>query len=105
MPEPIIRQRERLVDLPGGGRALVVEADIPDDAPEAIQEGITRRALVNGGGQCPCGASALWPNRAERRAAARAGRVLHIEIDHEHDCPASDAVLVPRMRAWAGGRR
>ena len=51
-----LRERARLVTLPTGDRALVIDTEPPEDAPEPIREGFARRALVNGGEQCPCGA-------------------------------------------------
>jgi hypothetical protein len=79
-----------------GLRAAVVLTDVPDDAPEPVKEGITRRNLTNMGGTCPCGAVMLRPNRAARRA----GRVLPVHVVHEDDCPACDANLIEAWRGW-----
>jgi acyl-CoA reductase-like NAD-dependent aldehyde dehydrogenase len=82
-----LRYRTRLTHL-DGEPALVVDAEIPDTAPAAVKEGLARRAAVNAGGTCPCGARAILPNRAARRRAARTGQLLHITVSHEPDCPA-----------------
>jgi hypothetical protein len=82
-----------VVDL-HGVRALVVLTDVPDDAPELVEEGITRRNLTNMGGTCPCGAVMPRPNRAARRA----GRVLPVHVIHEDDCPATDEAILAALR-------
>jgi len=82
--------------LPDGTRAAVLGLDITEAAPPLVREGLARRALVNGGGTCPCGALAVMPNRAERRAAVRTGRLLRVQVQHEHDCPA----IAPAVLAW-----
>jgi hypothetical protein len=88
MPEPLdtrYRLRETRLD---GERALVLDTEIPDSAPETIKEGLARRAAVNAAGVCPCGARAVLPNRATRRQAARSGAMLQVTVEHENDCPA-----------------
>jgi hypothetical protein len=86
--EPIdLRYRARLTTL-NGERALIVETEIPDNAPADIKEGLARRATVNAGGVCPCGARAILPNRAARRRATRHGYAIEVTIQHEPDCPA-----------------
>ena len=88
MTEPLeLHYRPRETRL-HGERVLVVDTDIPDNAPQDVKEGLSRRAIVNGGGVCPCGAWAILPNGAERRRAARLGYVIEIEVQHERDCPA-----------------
>lgn len=72
----------------GGERVLVVDRDVPDDASQELKEALARRRIVNAGGQCPCGAKLIMPNRAQRRAAARRGEPLHAVIWHEPGCPA-----------------
>jgi hypothetical protein len=84
-----------------GESTLVVAPQIPDDAPTAVREGLARRRLVNAGGTCPCGARMQLPNRATRRQARREGRVTHVSIEHDDDCPAVTANL---NAAMAGGR-
>lgn len=77
----------RVVEI-SGQRALVVDLDIPDNAPPEAKEGIARRRIVNSGGTCPCGARAVLPNRAQRRAAARTGQPVQTKAEHTDDCPA-----------------
>ena len=67
---------------------MILETEIPDNAPEAIKEGLSRRAIVNGGGTCPCGAKLILPNRAARRRAARAGLAIEVTVPHEPGCLA-----------------
>jgi acyl-CoA reductase-like NAD-dependent aldehyde dehydrogenase len=71
-----------------GERALILETEIPDDAPAEIKEGLARRAAVNAGGVCPCGARAILPNRAARRRATRARQAIQVTVPHEPDCLA-----------------
>lgn len=86
---PRVEHLDALVaDLPDGDRALVIGPSIRDCAPTEAKEGAARRRVVNTGGTCPCGARLRLPNRAARRAARRAGRVLHTEVRHATDCPA-----------------
>ncbi len=87
-----------VVTLPNGRRALVVDSPIPDDVPEVVREGLARRAVVNRGGICPCGARPSLPNRAARRR----GRVVRVLVEHEPDCPAADARIT---EALGGGSR
>jgi hypothetical protein len=88
-----------LVDL-GGEIAMVPLFDVPEDAPADVQEGLARRNLTNMGRPCPCGAQLVLPNRAARRAAVRARRVLHVDIVHEDDCPAADENVLAALRRW-----
>ena len=88
MTEPLefrYRPRETLMQ---GERILIFESEIPDNAPPDIKEGLSRRAIVNGGGTCPCGARMILPNRAARRRATRHGHAIEVTIQHEPDCPA-----------------
>ena len=79
-----------------GQRALVILTDVPDDAPEAVKEGVARRNIVNLGGVCPCGATMPpKPNRAQRRAG-----ILHLAVVHEDDCPACDDTILEAIRGW-----
>jgi hypothetical protein len=72
-----------------GERALILETEIPDNAPADIKEGLSRRAIVNAGGTCPCGARAILPNRAARRRATRRRRhAIQVTVQHEPDCLA-----------------
>ncbi|GAA4674321.1 hypothetical protein GCM10023215_02360 [Pseudonocardia yuanmonensis] len=70
----------------GEPAALVLPA-IPESA-SASREDLARRRISAMTGRCPCGAALRLPNRAERRAAVRAGQVLSVAIEHEDDCPA-----------------
>jgi hypothetical protein len=79
-------------ELPSGEQVLYVTPTIPDDAPPRIREGIARRRIVSRTGQCPCGARIRFPNRAERRAAAKAGLPATATVEHEPDCPAGEEV-------------
>ncbi|WP_158228124.1 hypothetical protein [Pseudonocardia sp. MH-G8] len=84
-----------------GEWAALVAAEIPDGAPAAVREGIARRRLVVTQGECPCGAVFRPPPRAERRAAARTGRVLHVRVEHSDDCPA---ITTHIEQAWREAR-
>jgi len=99
-----IRQRIRVVTLPDGRRAMVLDNDIPDDAPQPVREGLARRAVVNEGGDCPCGASWPRPNREQRRKLKAPCALLRVDVEHEVDCPAGTAVLLAAVRAWEAGR-
>lgn len=79
----------QIITLPDGVRAGVVSVVPPEDAPPAVREGFARRAMVNGGGVCPCGARMVIPNRAERRR----GRTTRAVTVHEDDCPATEQNL------------
>jgi len=83
-PVPV-RYRYRVTEL-AGERVLVI--DIPDNAPADLKEGLARRQIVNDGGLCPCGARMVLPNRHARRVAARAGKPIAVEIEHERGCAA-----------------
>jgi hypothetical protein len=82
-----------------GERVLILETEIPDNAPAEIKEGLARRAVVNAGGVCPCGARMVLPDRAARRRAARRGHAIEVTVPHETDCPA----LLPGYRIDLGG--
>ena len=69
---------------------------IPDDAPDAVREGLARRRITAVEGTCPCGARLVLPNRAARRAAKRAGQVLDVHVEHEDDCPA----ITDALQRW-----
>jgi hypothetical protein len=94
----------RPVTLPDGRRALVIDTVIPDDAPQAVREGLARRAVVNGGGDCPCGASWPRPNRAQRRKLKEPGALLEVHVVHAEDCPAGTELLLAAVRAWEATR-
>jgi hypothetical protein len=88
MSEPVeFRYRVRTTTLQGE-RTLIVETEIPDNAPADVKEGLARRAAVNAGGVCPCGARAVLPNRAARRRATRARKAIEVTVPHEPDCLA-----------------
>ncbi len=100
------KSRPSLVDsvtittLPDGTRAMILEAAIPDDAPQQVREGLARRAIVSRGGACPCGARMVLPSRAQRRKSRNTGRPMVALIEHEDDCPAVTEALVAAVRAW-----
>jgi acyl-CoA reductase-like NAD-dependent aldehyde dehydrogenase len=79
------RTRETVMQ---GERVMVLDADIPDHAPDVIKEGLARRAAVNAGGVCPCGARMILPNRAARRRATRLRRAIEVTVPHEPGCLA-----------------
>jgi len=99
-----IRQRLRVVTLPDGRRAMVLDNDIPDDAPQAVREGLARRAVVNEGGACPCGAGWPRPNREQRRKLKEPGALLRVDVEHAEDCPAGTELLLAAVRAWEATR-
>jgi hypothetical protein len=68
---------------------FVVPSAPPDDAPPTVKEGITRRRVLAVTGACPCGAGYGRPNG-----------VGAVPITHEHDCPASDALLLAAIDEW-----
>lgn len=75
-----------------GERTLYIGPSLCEGLPAEVLEGLARRRLVALGQPCPepCGARLTIPNRAARRAAVRAGRVLSVAVEHEDDCPALD---------------
>lgn len=90
-----------VVVIPGVGKSLVLDVAIPEDAPEALREGLARRAIVNRGGTCPCGARMVLPNRAQRRAGAT---TLNVDVHHEDDCPAVTANVARLLQEWRARR-
>lgn len=84
-----------------GEKVAYVLTDPPEDAPPDVREGVARRNLTALGGACPCGAVLRLPNRAERRRAARSGQTVHVEVEHENDCPAVDANLIGAIGRWS----
>ncbi len=94
-----------LADLPDGRRAMFVLPVIPEDATPDIREGLARRRLAALTGHCPCGSDSPTLSRQQRRARERrqakaTTTALRAVFEHEHDCPAGDAVLIPLLRAW-----
>lgn len=81
--------------------ALVIVPDIPDEAPDAVREGIARRRIVATGGTCPCGAVLRLPNRAQRRAT---DGVFDVTVRHENDCPAVTGTLLAAIADWQATR-
>jgi len=90
MTRPRWDTAEAVVD---GQRVMFVLPALYDDDDPRVREGIARRRITGLTGECPCGARRVWPNRADRRAAVKDGRVLHIEVVHAEDCPATDDAL------------
>ena len=99
-----IEQQLRFVTLPDGRRAGVIDSIIPEDAPHVVREGLARRAIVNGGGDCPCGASWPRPIRAQRRKLDHVPW-LCIDVEHVDECPAETEALVAAVRAWKADTR
>jgi hypothetical protein len=99
-----LQQHIRATILPDGRRALVLDYQIPEDAPQAVREGLARRAVVNGGGDCPCGASWPRPNRAQRRKLEDPAALLRVDVVHAEDCPAGTELLLAAVRAWEATR-
>jgi hypothetical protein len=88
MTDPIeFRYRTRLTTL-NGERALIGGTRNPRQCARRHQEGLARRATVNAGGVCQCGARAILPNRAARRHATRARQAIPVTVPHEPDCLA-----------------
>ncbi|MGP3977873.1 hypothetical protein ACTWQF_28425 [Streptomyces sp. 8N114] len=86
MPEPLY---DVTVAEIGGQRALIVQPSIPDGASDALKNGLAIRRAANVTGHCPgCGARVQMPNRQQRRAAARTGKIIHLAMEHEHGCGA-----------------
>jgi hypothetical protein len=83
-----------------GETIAFVPPHVPNDAPDAVREGIARRRITAVDGECPCGARLVLPNRAERRKAARTGQATRITGEHEDDCAVVDAALVAAVKAW-----
>jgi len=65
-------------------RALVIAADVPDDASEFDKERAVRRRLVLTTGSCPCGGVLEVPANPEP------GSLTVATCFHEPDCPACD---------------
>jgi hypothetical protein len=79
--------------------AIVPSADRCTD--KRVREAIAIRNDATLTGHCPaCGAEAQLPNRAQRRAAKRSGRVLHARMVHDADCLAHNESI---RRLWIGG--
>jgi hypothetical protein len=95
----VVAVSDFLVNDREGMRTLAVLPTIAEDLPEQIREGLARRRLLAAGQPCPCGARPTTFNRAMRRAieARRRkglpGPVIHVTIEHEDDCPATDENL------------
>jgi len=70
---------------------FVVPGPPPDDAPDDVREGITRRRLVATAGRCPSGARPAQPHR---------GR---LEVRHEAECPAATELLAAAVTRWRAG--
>lgn len=93
MSSPILRVTEI-----HGERVAILDCPVPEDAPPEVTEGFARRAIVNSGGVCPCGARFTLPNRAARRRATRLKCALSVTVEHENDCPAISPALVEWVR-------
>jgi hypothetical protein len=70
-----------------GDRALVIQPAIPDSAPDTLKNGLAVRRAANVHGKCPdCGAGPQMPNRQQRRALTRAGKVIPALFLHDDGC-------------------
>ncbi|NYE73583.1 hypothetical protein [Microlunatus parietis] len=73
-----------------GAKAITADADIPDDAPEVLKQGLAYRKIVNTGDPCPgCGVRVAPPTRAELRQAQRSRVLIMSDVHHARDCPGS----------------
>jgi hypothetical protein len=95
-------QQATLVDNETGETIGFLVVDTPDDAPDDVREGLDRRRDGTLRGQCVCGARLDWGNRAERRAAARAGRPSAgaPRLEHRPECPGHEQVLAAAIDHW-----
>ena len=75
-------------------RVAVVTAEIPDNAPPALREGLARRALVATTGRCPCGAELVLPPEITP------GALTMVAVEHERDCPANDEAIAEAIAGW-----
>jgi hypothetical protein len=80
-------------DVPGVGRVAFVMPTIDEDWPTELKDAMAIRRQATIDGECQCGATFRLPSRAQRRAAAKDGAMLHISIAHTDPCPASDHML------------
>ena len=83
-----------------GDTVAFVLPTVPDEAPEAVREGLARRRITAIEGRCPCGGRLILPNREARRRAKRTGEEIRMRVEHEDDCPAIDDTLIPAIREW-----
>lgn len=104
MIHPLIGRQIRAATLPSGEHVAIIDSIVPEDAPADLREGLARRAIVNQGDACPCGAQLVLPNRAARRAAKSSAVRLQVEVEHEVDCPASTRNVRAATDRWAGER-
>ncbi len=74
-------------------RVAVLTAEIPDNAPPALREGLGRRRLVVTTGRCPCGAGLDLPDAVPGALALGA-------VEHERDCPANDEAIAEAIAGW-----
>jgi hypothetical protein len=97
-----------VVDEDTGDVVGYILIDTPEDAPDDVQEGLTRRRLAVLSGECPCGARPVLGTRAQRRRAARTGHPLAgaPRVDHRQDCPGHELLLAEAIARWerSGGR-
>lgn len=96
-PEALTRWEVAEADFHGVAALMVLPVILERDDP-TVREGIARRRITDVTGRCPCGAIRVLPNRAERRAAVKSGRTLHVDVVHEDGCPATDATLRGLLR-------
>lgn len=68
--------------------------EAPEDAPDDVKEGITRRSDALKEGACLCGAALVW--------ATRADGTPNPHVVHRPDCPGHIEVLRAAIAAWDG---
>lgn len=72
---------------------------VPEDAPQAVRDGLACRNVATRTGHCPGCGSTLELNRAQRRSLRRAmrrGGEVHAQFRHDDGCLA----IAPATLAW-----
>lgn len=89
-----MKRRVEMVEI-DGRPFILVDFEVPDDAPADVKEALSRRAVVMRGGVCACGGSAHWPTRGQRRAG-----ITELVVIHRRDCIADDDNLRALLAEW-----
>lgn len=88
----------------GGERVMFLTPPIREEYPPELKGALVVRRQATIRGRCPrCGAAWSPPNRAERRQAAREGRLLHMVMEHDADCPVTTERIAALVRRHRGG--
>lgn len=91
--------------LPDGERAVLVTPTIREDWSPELKDALALRREASLAGRCPhCGATWSWPNRDDRRRAARQRRALHVWMEHDAGCPATTEHVLALYERLRGGR-